>query len=233
MPEYSGAVIESQVDWLTCSAHGKEAADRLLLCAKGLAKEEQQKGNKPRHFNLMGYGGTHCGAIEYGQRDEASTLVRAIGNVASAQLDVLLSLADRVTRIDLATTWRAEPPDPHLGRNAYSLAMMHFNAHPKSAIPSRIEDGAGGSTTYIGNRESDYFLRVYNKEAESIAKRDPEGAERYRSCWRFELEIKATAAQAMADRLVFEDQIPHYVQDYLHGYCTRHGVIPPFPLSER
>lgn len=228
MPDHTGAVIEAQVDWLTVSAHGEDASDRLIDLAHGLAGEEKQKGNRERPFRLMGYEGTHIGAVEYGRRDNASGILRLIGNVANEHMLKALSVADAVTRIDLATTWRAEPPDPMIGRNTYAMAEWFHQKHPRSAMPSRIQDAAGGETVYLGRRESEYFLRVYNKGAECIATGDDQGAERYRACWRYELEIKGALSQAVATLVADHPAPSTYVQNYLYTYCEAHGVAPPF-----
>lgn len=228
MPEYSGTLIESQVDWLTVSAHGQDAARNMLDLALGLAKEEKARGNKERRWRLMGYEGTHVGRVEYGQRDKESTILRLIGDSANGCLDVALSLADSVTRIDLAATWRAEPPDPHLGRNTYALFELWHSSHPTSARPWFTGDADGGYTAYLGARESANFLRVYNKGAECVATGDEEGAERYRACWRFELEAKSSMASALATMVESRDDRPAYIRDYLVAFVEAHGAVTPF-----
>lgn len=228
MPDNTGTVIESQVDWLTVSAHGEAASDNLIDLAHGLAGEEKHKGNRERHWHLMGYEGTHVGAVEYGRRDNASGILRLIGNVANEHMLKALSVADTVTRVDLATTWRAEPPDPLIGNNTYAMAEWFHQRHPRSALPSRVQDAAGGQTVYLGRRESEYFLRVYNKGAESIAAGDDAGAERYRACWRYELEIKGPLSQAVATLVADHPTASTYIQDYLYTYCEAHGITTPF-----
>lgn len=228
MANHSGTVIESQVDWLTVSAHGEEASQNLIDLAHGLCGEEVAKGNRQRHWRLMGYEGTHCGAVEYGRRDSASGMLRLIGQVAQDHMLKALSVADTVTRVDLAATWRAEPPDPKLGDNTYAMAEWHHRSHPRSALPSRVQDAAGGQTVYLGRRESENFLRVYNKGAECIALDDREGAERYRDCWRYELEIKGPLSQAMATLVADHPSPSAYIQNYLYAYCEAHGIAPPF-----
>lgn len=233
MADYSGRVIESQVDWLTVSAHGEDSARSLLDLAQGLARGEELAGAKARPFRLMGYDGTHTGRIEYGVRDKQSTLLRLIGQPAEDHLTVVLSVADSVTRLDLACTWRAEPPDPMLGANSYSLAVMHYEKDRRRARPSHVTDADGGYTCYIGHRESDNFLRIYNKEAEAKALGDDEQAKRYEACWRYELETKASTAMRLAHILNDAEDRAAYVQGYLWTYVERHGVIPPFLKPER
>lgn len=229
MAHYSGTVIESQVDWLTVSAHGKDAARNMLDLALGLAKEEQAQGNRERRWRLMGYEGAHVGRVEYGQRDSNSTILRLIGDPADRYLDVALSVADAVTRVDLATTWRAEPPDPMIGRNAYAMAEMFYQGNTRRARPSFTGDAAGGYTCYVGARESENFLRVYNKGAECIATGDDAGAERYRACWRYELEVKGGLAKNLAEVVAGQEERAPYVRTYLYNYCQAHGIEPPFP----
>lgn len=229
MTDYSGVVLESQVDWLTVSAHGTLAADEMLAFGLGLAKQQQEKGNQRRPWRMMGFDGTHCGQVEFGQRNSDATQVRLIGDLANEYFDAAMSLADGVTRVDVATTWRADPPDPYLGRNAYALAEMHYTNFPRSAQPSQHGNGDGGYTCYVGKRHSDNFLRIYNKEAECIALNDQDQAERYRSCWRYELEVKGNTARGLSSQLLQEENRAHFIQRYLYTFAERHGIAPAFP----
>lgn len=233
MPEYSGRVIESQVDWLTVSAHGEDSARNMLDLAQGLARSEELAGAKRRPWRLMGYDGHHVGRTEYGQRDSNSTILRLIGQPAEDHLTVALSVADSVTRLDLAVTWRAAPPDPHIGRNAYSLAYAHWDEDHRRSTPWHVEDARGGYTLYLGNRESDNFFRLYNKEAEARALDDEEQVRRYEACWRYELETKASTAMRLAHLLGDVEDRASYVQGYLNAYVERHGMPCPFPRPER
>jgi len=228
MADLTGTVIESQVDWLSVSQHGRDDAHSLAALAAELGKEETRKGNKLRKWRLMGYEGNHVGAVEWGMRDDSSCLVRLIGDVADRRLTDVLSLAGIVTRLDLAVTWRGEPANPHVGRNAYSEAMVRYKEKARAARPSRIENGDGGSTVYLGSRESEYFLRIYDKGHEAIEKNDTAGIERYRDCWRFELEAKGPLSIRLAKRVNTTSDRPVYVQQYLHDYLSDHGITPPF-----
>lgn len=225
----SGTIIESQVDWLTASAHGRNTSVALEQLAAGLQKEQKARGNRTQNWRLMGYEGTHCGAVEWGRRDENATIIRLIGDQASTSLADVLSIADQVTRIDVAVTWRATPPDPLLAHNTYALADMYHAAHPTSALPSKIEDAAGGSTCYLGKRESEYFFRLYNKGAEAVEKQDKEGAVRYAGCWRYELECKASVAKPIAETVANSGDPAAYIRNYVYSYCEQHGIPPAFP----
>lgn len=229
--DHSGVVIEAQVDWLTVSAHGAERAKALARWAAELVKEEKARKQKPRKWRLMGYEGTHVGAVQYGHRDAESTILRLIGDRASVHLTPTLALADQVTRVDLAVTYRSNPPDPHLGRNVYTMAEMFHSSNPRSALPSQVADANGGYTAYLGRRQSENFLRVYNKEAECRAKNDQDQLDRYMGCWRFELESKGGLASNLARTVDAQTDRASYVQSYLYTYCQQHGIEPPFPFA--
>lgn len=228
MAHHTGAVIEAQVDWLTVSAHGEEGAAHMRDLAVWLAKEEEAKGNRPKLWRLMGYEGTHVGAIEYGQRDEASCILRLIGDAASVHLDKAMSVAHDVTRIDLAVTWQGDPPDPMVGRNTYTQAELHYASHPNAARPWFTGDASGGYTCYIGARESANFFRVYNKGAECVAQGDQAGIERYRGCWRYELEAKASMAGALSALVLDASDRADTTTRYVHAWATAHGISPMF-----
>lgn len=224
----TGVVIESQVDWLTVSAHGECSADRLLDLAHSLAKVESTRGNKRKPWRSMGYTGYHVGRVEFGQRDSACTILRLIGQLADDQIGVALSVSDQATRIDLALTHRPEPADPHVGPNAYTLAQMVYAQNPRSALPSATMDGRRGYTFYLGARTSDQYFRLYNKEAECRASEDPAGAQRYAGCWRYELELKGGNVRKVAEAAFDVDDRADYVQSYLAQYATAHGIPTPF-----
>lgn len=227
-------VMESQLDWLSLSAHGDERAHGLAWLCSEWAKEEREAGNKPRPWRLLGYVGTQCGRVRWGARDEQSCYVQLSGDLAARHFDEAYPLADQVTRADLAVTARYTPPDPHVGGNSYLQALWHHQEHPHSSLPWRVQNAHGGETVYLGNRESDYFLRIYNKEAESRDSGDSLGEERYRGCWRYELECKSLAAGSVAGSLAASSDRPGYAQSAVYHFIRGHGIEPGFlPGTER
>jgi hypothetical protein len=69
---------------------------------------------------------------------------------------------------------------------------------------------------------------VYNKEAEEIASHDAEGAEHYKHCVRYELELKGEAARFCAFDLAIDEARSETIQATVHTYCTEHGLTPRF-----
>lgn len=231
MTEYTSRVIESQVDWLTASAHAEASSDRLEEVGRALAAAAEIDGNTPTPWRSMGFVGAHCGQIDYGRRDRRQSIVRLSGQAAHDWLPTVLPLADTVTRLDVAVTWRAVPPDPNIGANAYSLADLWWREHPQSALPSQKRDAAGGCTVYLGDRRSPYYARLYDKQAERESRQDRDQADHYQGCWRYEVEAHDSYAGRLAEAVTSCGDQAAFIQQWLFDYWGKHGVPPMFPPS--
>ncbi len=223
-------VIESQADWLTAACHGRKRTDDLKGYIHPLLTAELAHGARPRPWRLQGYVGYMAGRVRWGERENAG-LVQLSGDLAERHLERVCELQDSITRLDVATTVVLPFYDSTLARRGYSAATEHRLRHPHSALPKVVEDGNGGSTLYLGDRSSDFILRLYNKQAERLADADPDGAEHYRNAWRYELEVKGRAAPQLATLTVAAPDRAAYIQAFLYDYCEAHGLTPAFPHS--
>lgn len=113
-----------------------------------------------------------------------------------------LSLFGRCTRLDLAldVAWDGfgvGQVERALVVGDASTRARQFNAVTgKRGIGCQDESGNVGKTVYVGDRQSEKFLRVYDKAAEFRAKT---GNELCRDLVRFELELKGDTAQSAAE----------------------------------
>jgi len=231
MPKYSGTVIEAQPDWLTLSIHNPTGVERMGALATILQDAELAAGNRKRKFQMMGYVGTIVGRVAYGTRDVGAGELRLSGDMAALAFDEAVPLADRISRMDIAVTWRSDTPMPKLGMRDLVAAKKYHAAHPTSAKPGYRGDSEGGFTLYLGDRGSEYFFREYNKEAEerSTAGKDYDG--RYDNCWRFEVEMKSSIPWLVMKRMLAAPDRDAFCQGYVHQYMTRHGLVPPFDAA--
>jgi DNA relaxase NicK len=227
MAEHSTVVLESQVDWLTCSGYSQTNRHELADLAVELSQPEIAAGNKLQRFELNGYKGFRSGRVRCGSRENA-TLLQLSGQVAEDNLALAAHFADHITRVDLAVTARTPILDETVGANAYQLASWHYEQHPNSALPWRVQDAATGETVYLGSRESDAFGRLYNKSAESLARGDSVNAEWYRNCWRYEVEYKGSLAASAVLLLNRAGHRAAHTQGTVFEYFSAHGVEPIF-----
>lgn len=229
MTDHTAAVIEAQVDWLTASSHSEDGSLKIDAYADVLIEGQEALGNRKAGWRSMGYIGYHCGDVDWGRRDNRQSIIRISGGRADELLGAVFPLADYVSRLDVAVTWRAVPADPHIGENAYSNAEMYLRAHPKASIPSHTGDALGGYTCYLGDRRSPYYGRIYNKEAERASRGDDTLAKRYASCWRYEVECHDSRALALASVLATDADRPDVVQQWVYDFWQQRGVPPAFP----
>lgn len=223
-------VIESQIDWLTAGWNEGPKADRAEAWAFSRAQRERREGADEKPFSLLGFSGWTVGRVRFGRRS-GDALLQLSGDLAEVYGDMVVAEADRVSRVDVAVTVRLSLEDLFLGETTYAQAVTHREEHPKSALPWIVQDGDGGCTTYVGHRSSDRFLRVYNKQAEAAASGDQDSARRYANCWRYELECKGTVAFPMAVAVVGAADRPAFIQQQLHDYTVKHGILPAFGPS--
>lgn len=231
MPNDTSAVVESQVDYLTCSTHSEKRSLMLDAWGDELIEGQESLGNRRQGWRSMGYVGYHAGDVDWGRRDDRCSILRVSGGRAKDLLTRAATIADNFSRLDVAVTWRAVPADPHLGANAYSLASAHFSAHRRAAEPTNITSPTGGTTCYLGDRRSPYFARIYNKEAERASKNDKKLREWYEGCWRYEVEAHDSRALALATAVADAPDRGAWIQSWLHDWFTERGIPPAFPTS--
>lgn len=226
----STTVLESQLDWLTASFHTKAAAERAKADADRWARSEVSEGAQVKPFRLGGYEGWQAGRVRLGTRLDGA-LLQLSGDFAERYVGHVGPRATNVSRIDLAVTVRPDPPRPFLAYSSYEDAFDFRRVHPTSARPLVTMNGDGGQTLYLGDRASNWFLRVYNKEAECLDAHDELGAQHYAGCWRYELEVKGPDAFRQCQLYPAIVDRPGYVQGYVHRWAENHGLVPAFPYD--
>lgn len=226
----TATVIESQLDWLTCAVHSGRAADELEHYARMVARTSETATEREHPFRVKGYDGWQAGRVRFGSR-EGAALIQLSGDLAAKHFDDLVPIADSISRVDIAVTARLSQKDDDLGLSAYLAAQRFYLNHNHAARPSFHGDADGGYTAYVGERTSDWFLRIYNKAAET--RTDPDQAEHYADCWRYELECKGGSTGPLVAELSAHDGDDRAaaIQDMVWEYLHRHGIVPVFPKA--
>lgn len=222
-----GTVMESQLDWITCAAHTTGNVDAMSAYVTRLARAEGELGNKARPFRSNGYVGEWIGRVRYGWRSDFF-LSAVSGDLAERHFSDLYGMSDSVTRLDLAVTVQLDIPDDAVAKQHWEEANAYRAEHPRVSRPHLHQDGDGGATLYLGERVSDWYLRVYNKERECQNANDSDGVRRYQRCWRYELECKAGASTSMALAADSTANRADWCKNYLYQYAVTHGLAPRF-----
>lgn len=225
--ESTSLVLESQPDWLTLGTHNHDRTEKLRYHADRWVQQELADGAKVRPFRLLGYTGWQAGRVRWGEREDWG-LLQLSGDLARAHWDTAVPIAHRVSRVDLAVTVRPAVPDDSLGLRHLDQANAFRLEHPTAARPSFYGNSDGGFTLYIGDRASDWFLRVYNKGAEEREANVGSSLARYADTWRYELEVKGNAAQVTAAACSDAADRSAWVGNTVHAYCRGHGLSPAF-----
>lgn len=221
----STVVLEAQPDWLTSTVVGARSKQSVTAKVETLMRAERIGGNRQLPFRVNEYLGTRCGRVRAGETADR-LLVQLSGDLASLHFDWFLKHAHAVTRLDLAVTVQTLTYEPDIARESYQSAYAWRRDHPRSAVPSLVINGDGGSTCYLGKRTGDRYFRAYDKQAECEASNDTEAAERYARAWRFELELHDDAATAVAFAIPPLPARARWISAYVWGYLSDHGVAP-------
>ena len=227
MPDSTATVLESQPDWLTVGTHNHDRTEKLRAHADRWVQQEVAEGARVKPFMLLGYLGWKAGRVRWAEREDWG-LLQLSGDLAREHWDTATALAHRVSRIDLAVTVRTSDPDPDLGPRHLMEATAYRLAHPTAAKPSYHGDSDGGYTMYLGARASDWYLRIYNKDAEQREANIGSTLGDYLNAWRYELEVKGNAAKITAAAYLDAADRTTWVGNTVHAYCRGHGLAPAF-----
>jgi DNA relaxase NicK len=162
----------------------------------------------------MGYHGKSISGIRYGlRRDEAICILS--GAVAGEVWRLIAPARSRCTRIDLAVTVELAKADQYVASRAYAQSL-----ELGQATASHIVNSAGGATTYVGSRTSRFFGRLYDKGAEL-------GEQPYTS-WRYEVECKKPASEAIVSALLDQKAPGKWISSYVFDWFSTRGIQPIF-----
>lgn len=214
------SILEAQPDYLTCTTKTLDDSARLWDVAYDSTRRQEAAGNRVRDFGAHGFKGKTCGQTSWAWRG-TEFLLRASGAEAATIFPLAMPIAANVSRIDLQVTARFEEGAPHLAIRTYGKAQRFPKGRGRPVRYGCYFDNRKGETFTIGSGKSDFYARLYNKEAES-------GDEHYQDAWRWELEIKGKAAKPVAAALAGAGDRHARIADYLYDYFTKRGACPPW-----
>lgn len=168
-----------------------------------------------RYYNGYQYEGSMLGVSE-----SLGYIFIAKGANAKYWWSKMMPRKGRVTRIDAQVTCLFERPDPDWAARLYERAKSN-----KARSSQMIQNSRGGTTVYIGSRQSDQFGRLYDKGVQS--KLFGPG-----KLWRYETQFGKPRSGAFADSLYDAWQAGRDTEKEIVGLVYRwwqsRGVTTPF-----
>lgn len=212
-------VLESRIDWLTCTCKPGLKAQVLQASAQRWIARRSELGHRQREFRWSGYLGTATDGVTCGQREDG-TLLRLSGETASDYAKQALLFCDNVSRIDVQVTILAKEDESDFAQRALHEASQDARVVSGMTRTSIIRSTPKGSTYYLGSRSSDRYFKVYDKTAES------EGVYPDRS-WRWEVEYKGDRAWRVSQQVRRTNGSPESIRQIVEQAFADYGVSLP------
>lgn len=190
------------VDWINYTA--LELGTRVLTAVPYPMKDQNWEPCQPsKGYNNALQNKQGCKVSWHNKRDDMGVHVQYSGQTlnkysADGATPKMIAIHhnlshDRCTRIDLALDAREE----HLSISSLAAIVKHSTDGLRVKSFSHIISQDGGETLYLGSRQSEQYIRVYNKAAEQNMQGD----------WiRIELELKGSRAHQIGAQMAVKGE---------------------------
>lgn len=212
------AIVNSGLDWYTATTIS-ERVGYAWYEVFNKYREKQISGGRGwlEEWKNLGYTGLECEGLSWGYSPRHGYIMIARSVVAENTWRKVLPIARNITRLDLAVTCKLPKPVPDLVDKTFAVTRLI-----KQRRYDMRQNSRGGSTLYVGSRQTDQFGRLYDKGVES--KSYNPGV-----LWRYEVELKKPRSLVMAKRIYEQFQkgistelsIIGYVWDWFDGREVR------------
>lgn len=218
-------VIQSGVDYFTATCSTREKVEPFLNETELILYRQRAAGNRIKPQGAQGYQGYKCGSFFIGKRHDG-WMVQMSGDVAYTNYLALHDKVSHVARLDAQVTVKLKNEQYALARNVYLQAVRHRQKHKTKLKVYRIEEYAGGYTTYLGSPKSELRARCYNKHAES---KD----EYYRGCYRYEVQARNDVAGWYNESIGGARSSHAQTAAIVRSYFYERGHKPVYDASSR
>lgn len=179
------------VDWVTATSTSDKIGSKWYTLFASAAKEGQYRLPINDRWNNGWYAGLSIDGLKFGYNEKRGYILIASSDRANMLWPEIQAGPKRITRLDLCVDIVLPACRP-LARE--SFALNSDNAEKGNRKYTLWGGNDGGSTLYVGSRQSSQYGRLYDKGVES-------GLAEPGLYWRFEVEFKKPLSMAMADNL--------------------------------
>lgn len=221
---FSHTCIDAGVDWITCTARGKDALRAFEAQGEGILREEMAAGVELQPAAIRDYTGYRVPGVITGKRRDDSIIILS-GACAARHWHRIAPLASNVSRLDVQATVWTHGEQPALTRWYYQRVrrLPPMRGRPRSF--SLIQTHPHGDTLYVGKRQSDYFGRVYDYAA-AHAQGQP------RTIWRYEVECKRLLAARHSRGLLGATDPRLASESLVHSWFMARGIQPTWTAGK-
>jgi len=180
-------------------------------------------GNETVSTRRNGYEGIAVGGSFCGVRDDGY-MVNISGERAQAGFDIVYRNQPNVSRIDVQCTYRGGTKDASTAISAQrSVAEANKKLSSKAQREAVLMTSLrGGATCYVCSKKSEQFARIYDKEKESAE-------DRYKDCWRYEVQLKNRLATNTATLFRLSEYAqPNQAAVFVRQWLRKRGVSVPW-----
>lgn len=217
-------ITNSSVDWLTMTSREDEVGGDWWQHYKEYRASVEKEEPAERPFHNGFYAGMRVGKLLWGYSEVLGYMLVASGEQANKSWLHYQPARHRVTRIDLALDFHLDLPR-NLAKIHYDTRMMDKERMlPKLTL---WNNSFGGSTLYVGSRQSQQYGRLYDKGNQT-------GTQENNVWWRAEVEYKKPIADLVSQELYTEepDQRLGVIADTVADwYADRDISLPVRPIG--
>lgn len=213
---YRFSVVDSGVDWITCTARGKGRRKPFLAQGEAILQEQAGRGVEMSSARLRDYSGWKGDGVFVGSRRDDDIIILKSSR-AAAHWQTVAQAATNVSRLDLQVTVWTHGEQPALSRWYYQRAKRLPPQRGRPRTLSLIQTHPAGDTLYVNKRTSDAYGRVYD-----YATAHKEGPPR--TLWRYEVEYKRHLAAHHAHSLLGSGVCQSLVESTVGAWMEGRGV---------
>lgn len=213
--------IEVGVDWITLTMPREHPqASDMYHEAQNIIERLEYEGNEATIGARMGFDGVSIGNNFIGSREDRYCVQFTSINAQRYWRDVY-RIGAHVSRIDVQCTVHYTDNTDEFGGYLYETsknAAATTKGKPKWTVTT-FKGNNGGCTVYLGSKDSEHFIRIYDKGAES-AKQE------YANAWRYECVLKNDYATEAAHTLFLAFDGAHIkILAFIQSYLLKRGIV--------
>jgi len=213
-------ITEARLDWLTATCSPLRDFRPLLVYGAELMDRMVDARERKTTWRWYGYDGWQAGSLRFGFGSQGAAIVLS-GELANDHARPVAELTTHWSRVDYCATVLDGASQIRPDEDYWYQWSTPTHQRGKPTEYSRVQNSRGGSTFYIGRRASEHFTRVYNKTVESDYQYP-------KTSWRYELELKGRASDAVRENLDKARLTPQYSAAIIAHELSRHGLAVPY-----